>query len=167
MNDYRESGNPPRAITDGGETYRVSLRIPSDIAPPPAYTGGNVTVRVAPIGHADDTHHDPDDEDMTYDLRTLPQREDAIITKLRSDMAAQERHYNEALNTAVFGQGALESSLRGDMTALALRCDSLSEQLEAALSRITRLEEREHAHAAAIERTADAVQVLILRGGGG
>ena len=54
---------------------------------------------------------------------------------------------------------------RDDITALALRCDSLAEQLAVAARQIGALEERERAHAAAIERLADAVQALILRGG--
>lgn len=65
MHDYRESGNPPRTLTDPAAAY--SALAASSI----------VAVRSAPIGHVD-----PDDEDMTYDLRTLPERQHADLTAL-------------------------------------------------------------------------------------
>jgi chromosome segregation ATPase len=54
-----------------------------------------------------------------------------------------------------------------ELAALALRCDSLQEQLAVAARQIGALEERERAHAAAIERLADMVQALAARAGEG
>lgn len=121
------------------------------------------------------------------DLRTIDQRERDDVAALRAELDAHRKANNEALTTMGTLHAHAYAAMRRDVTDhgfalarltetlrlvtgpidVALRCDSLQEQLESALRRVKTLEERERAHAAAIERLADAVQVLAARAGEG
>jgi hypothetical protein len=105
-----------------------------------------------------DARYDPD-EMTAYDLpaaRSIP---------VQVRVAATGRGDHPTIVAADYDLRTLPEREAAAVAALALRCDSLAEQLAVAARQIGALEERERAHAAAIERLADAVQVLILRGG--
>ena len=106
-----------------------------------------------------DARHDPDDEDMTYDLRTLPERERADVAALRqtcdkladalaylsAELDKQRVHTNGAVNFLATKQAhadhvhaRLFETVRGlanDIAALTKRVDDLTSAAMTDLSR--------------------------------
>ena len=120
-----------------------------------------------------DARHDPDDEDMTYDLRTLPERERADVAALRqtcdklADALAYLTKRVDDLTSAAMTDlsrtshdvAAIRAELAG-VNRIAVTAETATAGHE---RRLTALERTTGALTDAAARQADALQVLVLK----
>ena len=121
-----------------------------------------------------DARHDPDDKDMTYDLRTLPERERADVAALRqtcdklADALAYLTKRVDDLTSAAMTDLSRTShdvaALRAELDGVSRIAVTAQTQGAAHERRVTALERTTGALTDAAARQADALQVLLLRG---